>query len=106
MGGTKDGNVLGRLRGFARSLAGKQVHGLAPAQPLPSARKRGPPVALQAHEQEADITCFLDNCGLSGSDEAWDTLAPLAADALEVVLQNFDPSGTKDGNVLGRLRGF
>mmetsp|Transcript_110348 Transcript_110348/g.311257 ORF Transcript_110348/g.311257 Transcript_110348/m.311257 type:complete len:108 (+) Transcript_110348:2-325(+) len=39
-------------------------------------------------------------------DEALQLLAGLPPDAKQEVLQRFDGSGTKDGNVQGRLEGF
>jgi len=50
------------------------------------------------------VAGFLERCGLDPSAAA--CLEPLPEDLLARVLSDFDPSGTKDGNVLGRLQGY
>jgi len=47
---------------------------------------------------------FLERCGLDVS--AAPVLEALPPDILTTVIHEFDPSGTKDGNVLGRLQGY
>merc|ERR1712176_764279 len=53
---------------------------------------------------DARISDFIVQCGLDES--ATSLLQELEADVLEKVLTSFDPTGTKDGNVLGRLQGY
>merc|ERR1719433_1945461 len=65
--GTKDGNVWGRLLGYARHIWAK----------------------------------FL---GLD--QECVNLVKGLPEEAQMICLTNFDPSGTKDGNIAGRLQGF
>merc|ERR1712107_44978 len=50
------------------------------------------------------IANFLESCGLEPS--AGQLLEGLSEEALHMVVTEFDPSGTKDGNVQGRLEGF
>merc|ERR1712061_490314 len=53
---------------------------------------------------EVDLQGFIDRCGLDHSSYAW--LASLPEDIVTTVVTEFDPTGTKDGNVLGRLQGY
>lgn len=47
---------------------------------------------------------FLARCGLDAS--AVSLLESLSEEGLATAIHDFDPSGTKDGNVLGRLQGY
>eukprot|EP00929_Paragymnodinium_shiwhaense_P064046 TRINITY_DN32048_c0_g1_i2.p1 TRINITY_DN32048_c0_g1~~TRINITY_DN32048_c0_g1_i2.p1 ORF type:complete len:271 (-),score=69.93 TRINITY_DN32048_c0_g1_i2:18-830(-) len=51
-----------------------------------------------------EVVDFAQHCGLG--EDAIQFLNDIAPETREVVLREFDPSGTKDGNVLGRLEGF
>eukprot|EP00928_Gymnodinium_smaydae_P063559 TRINITY_DN47101_c0_g1_i1.p1 TRINITY_DN47101_c0_g1~~TRINITY_DN47101_c0_g1_i1.p1 ORF type:complete len:520 (-),score=65.28 TRINITY_DN47101_c0_g1_i1:99-1475(-) len=113
--GTKDGNLDGRVRGFLRKVVARTGPMRAPGggAPMPtrtpfhqsseaarapwhSGQSRGPP--------NENIEDFLSRCGLDAS--AHDLLLSLDAAVLEEVMRSFDPSGTKDGNVKGRLEGY
>merc|ERR1740139_1033131 len=60
---------------------------------------------MQANEQ--DVAAFVARCGLaSAGGAAEQVLLGLDPESLAAVITAFDPGGTKDGNVLGRLRGF
>merc|ERR1712039_954866 len=47
---------------------------------------------------------FLERCQLDAT--ALELLEPLPQELQVKVMNEFDPSGTKDGNVLGRLEGY
>lgn len=81
----------------APSLGGMACAGLADLGGLHPASSFG---MGRTPEMEA----FLHRCGLG--EDAAQQLEPLPEDILAVVYNNFDPSGTKDGNVLGRLQGY
>jgi len=132
--GTKDGNVAGRLQGFvkrvlARTGEAQPQRMAAVAPPIgfggggrPIARVGGPPARIGGaparvgvqparvggdggdSQRDADIQNFLLRCGLD--ETAAPLLEELSEEGLHKVLTNFDPSGTKDGNVLGRLEGY
>merc|ERR1712232_274301 len=53
---------------------------------------------------DENIQNFLLRCGLD--ETAAPLLQELSDEGLQKGLTNFDPSGTKDGNVLGRLEGY
>mmetsp|Transcript_168756 Transcript_168756/g.542366 ORF Transcript_168756/g.542366 Transcript_168756/m.542366 type:complete len:675 (-) Transcript_168756:31-2055(-) len=128
--GTKDGNVLGRLQGFARkackqsgfsmppqltSGGGYGGHGgggggggfsqggslalTVPGGPPPSSAAASPELA-----GSLDLSGFCERCGLDQDSFNW--LSSLPEDVLSIVVTEFDPTGTKDGNVLGRLQGY
>eukprot|EP00927_Polykrikos_kofoidii_P029985 TRINITY_DN25865_c0_g2_i1.p1 TRINITY_DN25865_c0_g2~~TRINITY_DN25865_c0_g2_i1.p1 ORF type:complete len:546 (+),score=77.91 TRINITY_DN25865_c0_g2_i1:114-1751(+) len=84
--GTKDGNVLGRLKGYIAVQLKRSGAG-----PLPG--------------HANDVAAFADRWGLS-HDVVNQLLQDAPLDVQETVLQNFDGSQTKDGNVLGRLQGY
>jgi len=71
--GTKDGNVMGRLLGFARSVWAKKL---------------------------------TDGFGASQAKEAVAMIRGYSEEVQGRIIQKFDPSGTKDGNVLARLDRF
>jgi len=127
--GTKDGNVVGRLQGFARkalkqsgfqappptaaSVAGSfgapaGGHGVfahpAPLTAAPVAAAIPTQVSGAVMRGEVDIQGFIERCGLDHNSYAW--LASLPEDIVTTVVTEFDPTGTKDGNVLGRLQGY
>uniref|UniRef100_A0A7S4VG83 Uncharacterized protein n=1 Tax=Alexandrium monilatum TaxID=311494 RepID=A0A7S4VG83_9DINO len=121
--GTKDGNVAGRLQGFAkkaiaqagqlaRAPNGGSDHyggaGVLHHQDLGSsggARAAAPPpAAAPSLSSDPLVASFLERCGLDASATSY--LGSLPEDVLSRVLSEFDPSGTKDGNVLGRLQGY
>jgi len=129
--GTKDGNVAGRLQGFAKKALAQasvrsqqnhqqhQVNGYSGVQPMFVA-----PSYQQQQQQQAEMAAldpneppkisplsadplvagFLERCNLDWT--ALSYLETLPEDVLTRVLNEFDPSGTKDGNVLGRLQGY
>eukprot|EP00439_Symbiodinium_sp_Y106_P066592 s202_g10.t2 len=83
-----------RLVDFANQML--QASGMAsemPALPAPV-----PPVDPQA------VDAFIVRCGLDAS--ARDMLMALPPEKLNHVMETFNPDGTKDGNVLGRLEGY
>jgi len=117
--GTKDGNVAGRLQGFARKAVAVARMGGAvipsgygggyeqqtvtfAAAPVNMANMAPPP----SHDLTTDpvVVGFLDRCNLDLS--AASMFADLPEDILQQAINEFDPSGTKDGNVLGRLQGY
>lgn len=142
--GTKDGNIAGRLQGFAKkalaqagqlartpggepcgasplgagACAGAAAYGYgagtvpcgagaAPPDAAAGAARAPAPVALPAGPLPGVgplVAGFLERCGLEASAAAY--LEALPEDVLQRVLSDFDPSGTKDGNVLGRLQGY
>merc|ERR1719336_68519 len=56
---------------------------------------------------EDAVARFVERCGLASADGAAEQLLlGLDPEARSAVLADFDPGGTKDGNVLGRLQGF
>jgi len=50
------------------------------------------------------VEAFVLRCGLDG--EAVEFLRGLEEEVRIVVISDFNPGGTKDGNILGRLQGF
>eukprot|EP00927_Polykrikos_kofoidii_P044511 TRINITY_DN38457_c0_g1_i1.p1 TRINITY_DN38457_c0_g1~~TRINITY_DN38457_c0_g1_i1.p1 ORF type:complete len:738 (+),score=112.39 TRINITY_DN38457_c0_g1_i1:110-2323(+) len=66
-------------------------------------RRSSPP---QKHTALDDVVIdeFLERCGLD--DEVVHILSNLQPDVLTAVVNDFDPGGTKDGNVQRRLEGF
>mmetsp|Transcript_15946 Transcript_15946/g.34509 ORF Transcript_15946/g.34509 Transcript_15946/m.34509 type:complete len:597 (-) Transcript_15946:118-1908(-) len=114
--GTKDGNVMGRLQGFAKK-ATKQASsrygstapeygGCAPrfSQHQPSFGGGGCGGGGLAQMPGESLISFCERCNLAQDSLQW--LASLPQDIMSTVIAEFDPSGTKDGNVLGRLQGF
>eukprot|EP00440_Ansanella_granifera_P062770 gb/GFBE01068062.1/.p1 GENE.gb/GFBE01068062.1/~~gb/GFBE01068062.1/.p1 ORF type:complete len:580 (+),score=114.61 gb/GFBE01068062.1/:1-1740(+) len=102
--GTKDGNVSGRLMGFAKKAMAMTRPGAPPTEARPprgSGDWQRTPAVL---DEAAAIDEFIHRCGLDSSAMA--LLQPLSPDVLALVLNNFDPRGTKDGNVMGRLEGY
>lgn len=62
---------------------------------------------LTSYAEQRAINDFLERCNLTACrQEAEELLFGLEAESRSAVLSDFDPGGTKDGNVLGRLRGF
>jgi len=85
-GASKDGNLMGRLEGFARSVQAR---------------------AGRPRQQSVDpvVLSFVVQHGLEvGSGAAF--LQSLAPDVREAVIQDFSPGASKDGNLMGRLEGF
>jgi hypothetical protein len=115
--GSKDGNVVGRLEGYARHLCRRNQlaypSALANAPPpkererasdnghYSSSRRRG-------HEVDNDplsvLPDFAANVGLTDAAEHF--LSKLPLEVLDKLLRGFDPSNSKDGNVWGRLLGY
>jgi len=122
--GTKDGNVFGRLQAFARSMlqpmpgrpapvaAWPCAAEAAPLQPPEQAMQPQPQPQLQVPEQQhfaaaaplADVSQYAQAIGLDETGAHF--LAALPQDVRDTIVAEFDPRGTKDGNVLGRLLGF
>lgn len=108
--GTKDGNVLGRLQGFLRRVYVRTSSRERPALQAPTIGAQRTVVPFSHHALLArvalnpTIVAFLKSCGLDGS--AGQLLEGLSEEELQMVLTEFDPRGTKDGNVLGRLEGY
>ncbi|CAE8665993.1 unnamed protein product, partial [Polarella glacialis] len=104
--GTKDGNIVGRLMGFAKKAMAMAQAG-ASAYPAAASSQGGSCPngdGEQSLESEPAVMDFIQRCGLDTS--ALEILEPLPADVLATVIANFNPSGTKDGNVSGRLHGY
>lgn len=95
--GTKDGNVLGRLMGFAKSLGapntgnrGGHGHG------------REAPVAVSETPRDfQSLDDFIQTYNLN--DEAAEFLEKLQPEVLDNVVSSFDPGHSKDGNYFARL---
>lgn len=124
--GTKDGNVLGRLQAYAKHMMRKNGLQLSEQvttsrvlmeskEPQPMVPVPAPAVwnaganLVELHPQPAGgigdgLLQFVERLGLG--DPAADFLSRLPEDLLGSVLRGFDPSGTKDGNVWGRLLGY
>jgi len=132
--GTKDGNLVGRLQGFVKKAMAQCGHNrralgaAAPHQGYAAGDAAGsfyePPQQQQWqqpqapwHQQQqwqpqqqaaapggASLTGFIERCGLDPSTLPY--LESLSPDILSQIISDFDPSGTKDGNVLGRLQGY
>merc|ERR1712087_226854 len=73
------------------------------AAPIARVGSKAPLQQLEG-DRESDIAAFLARCDLD--ETAWTLLEEQSDAVLEKVMTEFDPSGTKDGNVLGRLEGF
>mmetsp|Transcript_85292 Transcript_85292/g.198294 ORF Transcript_85292/g.198294 Transcript_85292/m.198294 type:complete len:738 (+) Transcript_85292:136-2349(+) len=116
--GTKDGNIAGRLQGFAKKAlaqAGQLARApggdpnvghaaVAAVQLEASAARFAAPMMKPSLSSDPLVVGFLERCGLDVSTLSY--LESLPEDVLTRVLNEFDPSGTKDGNVLGRLQGY
>mmetsp|Transcript_20054 Transcript_20054/g.47151 ORF Transcript_20054/g.47151 Transcript_20054/m.47151 type:complete len:564 (+) Transcript_20054:57-1748(+) len=113
--GTKDGNMLGRLQGYTRSVLQRQglpiPHSLAveniarPEEANWSTALAPAPMANAGYAASPwDPWSFASRLGLN--DEGAQFLASLPEELLKASIQSFDPAGTKDGNVWGRLLGF
>eukprot|EP00931_Biecheleriopsis_adriatica_P068347 TRINITY_DN42315_c0_g1_i1.p1 TRINITY_DN42315_c0_g1~~TRINITY_DN42315_c0_g1_i1.p1 ORF type:complete len:550 (+),score=121.19 TRINITY_DN42315_c0_g1_i1:79-1728(+) len=107
--GTKDGNVDGRLMGFAKkAMAMSQARsdrGSGFGEPAPRGGNGHRRAGWQDQGPEpGSIDEFISRCGLDSS--AYDLLEPLSEDARQHIMRHFDPRGTKDGNVMGRLEGY
>mmetsp|Transcript_110342 Transcript_110342/g.311241 ORF Transcript_110342/g.311241 Transcript_110342/m.311241 type:complete len:649 (+) Transcript_110342:61-2007(+) len=94
--GTKDGNVMGRLKGYVASQLRR-----AGVSMLPSPCGGG---LISAADDETQIQAFLKRWNLG--ENAASLLRNVAPDVLSNVLMNFDGSNTKDGNVYGRLQAY
>lgn len=107
---SKDGNIGARLQGFMKkcsSQCGGSVGSAAYGDTAGNGSTRAAPgksrsSSLLSHDPQ--VMDFLERCGLDLS--ALDFLQHLPEDLLQDVMNKFDPSGTKDGNVLGRLEGY
>jgi len=111
--GTKDGNVLGRLQGFTRHMLRRSGQHSPASLPAATAKDqqgshvddRGrvePATALEA--TSAIVDAFAIKVGLN--DAALSFLRRLQPDVQQIVAMEFDPTGTKDGNVWGRLLAY
>ncbi|CAK0830466.1 unnamed protein product [Prorocentrum cordatum] len=63
------------------------------------------PAAEAARGAAEDVDAFVQRCGLEDQPAA-EFLRGLLPEVRAVILADFDPGGTKDGNVFGRLQGF
>merc|ERR1712050_583746 len=113
MGGRLQGYVRHAQRGSGQpNGAPKRTMSAAPppvsygVQRAPAPVVSSSKVPLQQLEgnRDVDIAAFLARCDLDES--AWSLLEEQSEAELEKVMTEFDPSGTKDGNVFGRLEGF
>jgi len=114
--GTKDGNIAGRLQGFSKKalaqanqslkLGGDGMNALHAASGIADAAHmtHGVHTTKRSLGSDSALRGFLDRCSLDWS--AMPFLEGLPQDVLETVVHEFDPSGTKDGNVFGRLQGY
>jgi len=116
---TKDGNIIARLESFARSVAGMgnpgvagAVAGAAMTRPMaPLGTMAASPGQFSAYATPgggtgpcATLEEFVLRWGISA--EAGNFLRAMPEATQGVVLQSFRATGTKDGNVWGRLFGF
>lgn len=113
--GTKDGNVLGRLQAFARSMLnhpGGMVRPVAVAA-APGMEPWAAPHVQQLARQRQSLAApsgapsaaeYAFSIGLDQAGVSF--LEGLPEDVRAVVVAAFNPRGTKDGNVFGRLLGF
>lgn len=118
--GTKDGNVFGRLQAFANSMllpvpGGFQHQPQVVASPQLGIR---PPLWTGGLHQQQELAAkefsavtphqeFSDYAVSIGLDDAGARfLEALPPEVRDTVITDFDPRGTKDGNVFGRVLGF
>jgi len=130
---TKDGNVFGRLQAFSRkaakiaegnsgpmqshqhhqatppwatkmSAAPQQQHAVHWNHAAPAEMTSSVAYGDQASDLRPELEEFMFRCSLDEQALPW--LQSLSEDILRTVIMEFDPSGTKDGNVLGRLQGY
>lgn len=114
--GTKDGNVFGRLQAFARSVSysvasspgldgrpALAAHSASRADTWPSSTARAGSYRHGA-ARNSPVSEYAQRIGLDDAG-AW-LVGELPEDVQHTVMLEFNPSGTKDGNVLGRLLGF
>uniref|UniRef100_A0A7S4R8T6 Uncharacterized protein n=1 Tax=Alexandrium monilatum TaxID=311494 RepID=A0A7S4R8T6_9DINO len=121
--GTKDGNILARLQRFATDVANRfgccggkgggqpaMAYTPAPAPvyspPAPAPVYVPQPVARDyaEHQPQAALSEFVNRMGLDAASASF--LQSLPDDVRSVVVSSFNPAGTKDGYVWGRLFGF
>jgi len=110
--GTKDGNVAGRLQGFARKavavarMGGAVIPSNLDQRFTVANTPRQAALPPPAHDLSKDpaVVAFLERCNLDIT--AASIFADLPEDILQQAMNEFDPTGTKDGNVLGRLQGY
>mmetsp|Transcript_31713 Transcript_31713/g.61297 ORF Transcript_31713/g.61297 Transcript_31713/m.61297 type:complete len:624 (+) Transcript_31713:102-1973(+) len=112
--GTKDGNVFGRLQAFANSML-LPVPGSFQHQPQVAASPQlgiRPPLWTGQHQQQElnavtphkEFSEYAASIGLDESGAYF--LEALPPEVRDTVITDFDPRGTKDGNVFGRVLGF
>merc|ERR1711957_1008585 len=106
--GTRDGNVSGRLLNFLGRLRTHSSDRMDDALPQRRGAKRkakGKGRSARARSPSGSIDSFVDYWDLDDSVAAY--LESMEDDdVLDVVLGDFDPSGSKDGDVVGRLKAF
>jgi len=117
--GTKDGNVMARLKRFASGVADRMGPVCQPTRAAPAANQTSRPVAhsaapaasvplhpvpVEAHSVDVAVEAFASRFGLDSDNTVF--LQAIPDQVKEVVLTSFTVSGTKDGNVWGRLFGF
>lgn len=104
--GTKDGNILARLQRFANDVASRY----APTATVRVASSLAPPIRASVSASNGPsqlstaVSEFVVRLGLDSATLAF--LQALPEEVRSVVLTSFNPNGTKDGNVWGRLFGF
>jgi len=112
---SKDGNIAARLEGFARSVAARGAYGKGGAGDAGGRSKGGPPPwqhkAPNPSPQQSfgggaryPLRAFVERWNLNA--EASEFIGALPEDVILAVCQSFTATGTKDGNVWGRLFGF
>lgn len=109
-----------RLRAFTKRTMRKAGHAMRPRSPPrvhvpvpvaePVARRPREPVREDAQSasellKDPAVNEFMGRCDLDPA-EVLPLLESLSEELLFEVMENFDPSSTRDGNVLGRLRGY
>ena len=58
------------------------------------------------NQSQRNLHGFAKRVGLGSDTETLRYLGSLTDDILSTVMEQFDPSGCRDGNVLGRLQGY
>jgi len=105
--GTKDGNVFGRLQAFARSLLQYSPSAAEYRQAAAVEQRQASPLAAAAPSGQFNLGSAAQYAQSLGLDEFGTSfLTQLPEDVQNTIMAEFDPRGTKDGNVFGRLLGF
>merc|ERR1711933_570093 len=114
--GTKDGNYWGRLLAFVARVARQKGASAAVAGHIATLRETasrtrqqvvpfiGPDTDGVGDPDSLNVSAFLKRIGVDES--AAELLNSLPSDVLKAVINQFDPHGTKDGNMRARLEGY